>query len=667
VIHLINSLITFADYTILAVLAIALSLVAPREYLGSAALWGFFIASCGINHLCEGLLGPDHFISMGTCTFMSVASTVTMIDSARRFLPAREAIIGIEGSLREGRWMRAVWEKSFDGLVLFREVPEKQDLRVELINPSAKAMSGALEEGALLCESLPNHRNHVDDVGGPLIDYYLDTLRSGGASTKEFYYKGEEDEATGWWLNTSTSIDRMLLLMVFRDITHEREREQELQQLAFYDQLTGLANRSLFKSVLRGHLDRLESESKGVENPRNCVVAFLDVDDFKGINDTYGHAAGDAVLKAVADRIRCSIRTGSSDREGDIACRWSGDEMVVLFTNTMDAAIVLAVDRMCKRVSRPVKLGAKEVTPTISAGIAFSYPGITPDVLIGNADSAMYLSKSSKETRTQPWSFYSAKAHEASQEYAKLRQEVLEGLQNDEFIFYYQPIINLEDGSLAAFEALVRWNNPRRGLMAPGRFLPIVESAGLISQLSEVLLLQAIAQIEIWQETCSSIKIAFNTSPLDPHLEKLVMLLLAAGQERNIYFEIVEERDSGDLGEFIEIASKKGIKLAIDDWGTGFSGPARLVEHRRALHFIKLDRSAALDPEWARLLVSMARVPGITLPIIAEGIETREQMLLFKQLGVDFAQGYFFSRPVPAEVATDYVINKTSFSELMLD
>jgi len=429
------------------------------------------------------------------------------------------------------------------------------------------------------------------------------------------------------------------------------------------DPLTGLPNRLLF-------IDRLSRLIKHAKRRKNqaFAVLFMDLDGFKMINDSMGHLIGDQLLVAVAARLeKCLRATDTLARLGETftVARLGGDEFTVLLDDLKDPNDAkTAAERLMKALSAPFVLGGKEVFTSVSIGIALSNPNYEqPDEILRDADTAMYRAKSLGKARFE---VFDADMRASVMARLQLETDLRRALERGEFNNYYQPIVNLASGDIAGFEALLRWQHPTRGLLGPGEFIGVAEETGLIRELGWWNLREACRQISEWRASSKEhghLTVSVNLSAkqfLQPNLvQDIGNLLRESGlPPEALKLEITESTVMGDPSAAVEMLQQikaLGIRLAIDDFGTGYSSLSYL--HRFPLDTLKIDRSFISDisaegegMEIARTILPMAN--NLRLDVIAEGVETIEQVLLLKKLQCKYGQGYYFSKPLSADGIT---------------
>ena len=436
----------------------------------------------------------------------------------------------------------------------------------------------------------------------------------------------------------------------YRDVTQRRGLEQELRHQAFHDSLTGLANRALF-------LDRLQhamARKRGFALP--LAVLFIDLDDFKTINDSLGHTEGDAVIVAVARRLNDVLRSG------DTIARMGGDEFAVLVEDAVDADAPLDVaQRILAALQTPFGLGRTDLFVRASLGLtAWHSSDETAEDLIRNADIAMYTAKAAGKNRIE---VYEPEMHVAAMARLALRGDLERAMERHEFFVVYQPIVNLSDAAAVGVEALVRWQHPERGLVSPDEFISLAEETGLIVELGRWVLEQSCLQVRRWDRTRGmprglGVNVNVSARQLDePGFVAEVAAIVRASRlpAARITLELTENillRDTERTIETLRQIKTLGVRLAIDDFGTGYSSLSYL--RRLPVDEIKIDRSfvtaAARDASQLAVIRSIVELAEtLKLGVIAEGIETDAQWSALRTLDAKHGQGFLFSPPVPAE------------------
>jgi len=431
------------------------------------------------------------------------------------------------------------------------------------------------------------------------------------------------------------------------DITAARRSQEQIAFLARHDSLTRLPNRVLFNEAL--HAACMKSAEQVLS------LLCLDLDDFKLVNDTLGHATGDAVLVAVAERIRGCIR------EGDTAARLGGDEFAIILPNADGAEALMVARRLLERISRPYHFDGRLIEIGISIGIAQApKDSKSPSGLQRFADLALYRAKSDGRGVAR---FYDPEMDERFQDRRSLQSDLRQALLRDEFVLDFQPILDLATSRVIAAEALLRWRHPERGVLPPGDFIALAEEAGLIAAIGAWGLREACLIAAGWPK---EVKVAVNLSPLqfrDAGLVEMVELVLSESglAPDRLELEITETTVLETNAQTVDALWKlhgKGIRIALDDFGTGYSSLSYL--RRFPFDKIKIDRSFIRDLGQAKddsaiILALIGLADSMNMAVTAEGVETSEQAALLTSYGCAEAQGYFFCRPIPAEDLTDVI------------
>jgi diguanylate cyclase (GGDEF)-like protein/PAS domain S-box-containing protein len=447
---------------------------------------------------------------------------------------------------------------------------------------------------------------------------------------------------------------RSLVISTAFDVTQRNQTEAQLRQNAFYDGLTGLANRALFMEHLHHALQQTKRQKDYL-----FAVLFLDLDRFKVINDSLGHLQGDQFLITIAQRLGVCIRAT------DIAARLGGDEFTILLENIQDVADAIKVaERIKQELKLPLYLDGQEVFTSASIGIALSstinYDH--PEQLLRDADTAMYRAKALGKSR---YALFNRDMYDNALARLQLEADLRRALERQEFQVYYQPIVSLVSGDIVGFEALVRWQHPERGLLKPVDFLPLAEETGLIIEIGYWVLYEACHQMQAWLQSYPhsslkkmSVNLCVKQFSQPNLIEQIRQILQSTGLDASaLALEITEgviaENDDEATATLLQMR-ELGIEILIDDFGTGYSSLGRLSSF--PVSVLKIDRSfvnpMASDNrnlEIIEIIITLAHKLGMTA--IAEGVETQEQVTLLTKLGCESVQGYFFSRPLPSSEA----------------
>ncbi len=485
-------------------------------------------------------------------------------------------------------------------------------------------------------------------------DFYHEmwcSIKSKGQWEGEIWNKRKNGDIYPEWLNISMIKDEHSKMIsnyvaIFSDITLRKQTEQRLAYLAHYDDLTGLPNRTLFYERLNRAIDHAQQQHHQV------AVMFLDLDRFKFINDTWGHAVGDLLLKDVAKRLRECVR------QSDTIARLGGDEFTAILENITDTKEAIEVaQKILEMTQNPFFLCGNEMFMTTSIGISL-YPndGENVDTLLKHADAAMYRAK---EGGKNNYEFFTAQMNVYAHQRLSLETKLRHALERNELMVYYQPQVHLASGRIIGAEALLRWQRPHGELVLPHTFIPLAEETGLIMEIGDWVLRQTCLQHKIWRNSGKSIlRMAVNLSARQfkqPNLLKIVTRIIEETEMDPclLELELTESTLMQDADSAIKVLSEfkdMGIQIAIDDFGTGYSSLNYL--RRFPIDKLKIDQSfirdipkAKDDMAIVRAIIALART--LNLQVIAEGVETKEQFIFLKMLKCDEVQGYMFSEPLP--------------------
>lgn len=489
-------------------------------------------------------------------------------------------------------------------------------------------------------------------------------LRENGFWQGEVWNRRKDGEVYPEWLSISTVYDDKkepaYYVGVFTDITDKKLSEKRIYHLAHYDALTDLPNRVLFQDRLDHAL--VEARRGGYSVP----ILYLDLDRFKPINDSFGHPVGDLLLQQVAERLRQCVR------EADTVARMGGDEFTVILGQRASGGtrdIVQMGSRVATAIldalAQPFNLEGHEVFISASIGIVvYPHDGITVAQLIKNADTAMYHAKDKGRNN---YLFYEPHMNAAAADRLLIENSLRRALERGEFELYYQPSINLRERRIDALEALIRWRHPELGMIPPDRFVPLAEESGLIVPIGEWVLREAVRQVALWRQAgFQAVRVAVNLSLRQFRHRDLIDVIrqavLDAGIEPSaLALEVTESvfmEDEEDTIARLNEMSRMGIEILIDDFGTGYSSLARL--RMLPIHVLKVDRSfvrdITTDPNDASIIaaiISMAH--NLQLKVIAEGVETVNQLTFLQSQGCDDIQGYLVSQPIPSLEVLDFL------------
>lgn len=456
----------------------------------------------------------------------------------------------------------------------------------------------------------------------------------------------------------------VLAFVYLREQALERKKAKEqISKLAYYDTLTGLPNRSLFHDRL------LQTMALAARSDNRFALLFLDLDRFKAINDSHGHACGDSLLAAVAERLNKCLRLG------DTLARLGGDEFVILLPNIVNTNAAVAVaDKVLEQMQREFRINNLQIFSSTSIGLAF-YPenGDDAETLLKHADMAMYAAKDEGRSR---YHLFSANMHQEIVQKHKIAEELRVAIQRQDFELHFQPQVDVATEKIIGAEALIRWRHPQRGLIMPNDFIPIAEETGLIQPLGEWVFRTACEQLKIWSgQGLDDFKLAINLSAhrleqVD-FIEQVEEILRETGvNPHQLELELTESTMLADIEKTAALLKQlklRGFTLAMDDFGTGYSSLSYLK--RFPFDQVKIDQSFIKgikinndDTLLVKTILSMA--DHLNLTVVAEGVETYEQFAYLKELGCDRAQGFFFSRPVPPDEFAERLFASQFNSEL---
>ena len=559
---------------------------------------------------------------------------------------ARRAVLREREQDEVQRAYRTATESGKDGFYMAAALrgPEGriEDFRIVDCNERGAFFYG-MTRGALVGRCL----SEIDPelFGEELMGTYRQAMEAG-------FYEDDRRMPSDNRLNISWGHRRLVrvgngLAVTLQDISERKEHDAQLERMANEDALTGLSTRHAFLGAMPAMLAQAQAAGAGL------ALLFIDLDEFKHVNDSHGHAAGDALLKSAAGRLLSLLRP--TDR----VARFGGDEFLVLL-NPVDgerqAAAVAA--RIVDAFGVPFMVGDELHAVGASIGISM-YPrdGADAETLVRHSDIAMYAGKNDGKGQ---YRFFDPALSNTLSSRARLKQHMLEAIERDQFTLFYQPRVDARSGELLSMEALIRWQHPERGLVSPGDFIPLAESTGLIRRIGEIVIDKACAQLAAWREAgVALVPVSINVSPKQ-FLHGGVGSQLRAGLARYgvpaslVEVEITESAMMGDHDDILaELAALRalGIKLHVDDFGTGYSSLSQL--QRLKMDVLKVDRAFTMElgrskegTVFFQAIVSMAHALGMA--VVAEGVETAEQLAILQGLDCNEVQGYYIARPVAA-------------------
>lgn len=523
------------------------------------------------------------------------------------------------------------------------------DFLIEYVNPAFERITGFSSSEAVgrNCKFLQGADR--DQSGLDVIRTALREQRAGNAMLRNYRKDG-----TLFWnhlyvapvFDTRGEVTHFVASQY--DMTDVKNYEATLQYQATHDALTGLANRSMLK-------DRLNQAVAAADRFKRCLwVVFIDLDHFKVINDSFGHAIGDQFLKTIAERLQANVR------EIDTVARLGGDEFVVILPEqSQDNLTTVALQRLMDMVSAPIVFRQQEFYLTCSMGVAiYPHDGANANSLLERADIAMYEAKARGRSNFQ---FHTMDINAAATERLNAENDLRRALEREEFILHYQPQVDLESGQLAGMEALIRWKHPTRGMVPPGEFIKLAEETGLIVPIGAWVIRTACAQNQAWHEAgFPNLRVAVNLSARQFEHNGIVSVVALALEETGLApsqldIELTESLVMHNVDQAITIMrslKSLGVSLSLDDFGTGYSSLSHLK--RFPIDVLKIDQSFVADivpdSDGAAIVMSIISLAhNLKLHVIAEGVETGEQLSYLMRNACDEIQGYYFSRPLPAD------------------
>ena len=642
-----NLLVQFSvvSFVAMAVIAVVLAIVLSNK-----------IRSDAINDLVDEAVGSasGRLLSTITPADLEVPMTGARYDRFHEF---------VQQSIVSERTARVkIWAK--DGTVIYSNDPAGVGEKFPAKENLLKALDGDTATEIKIPKDVENARERylgtLMEVYTPII--FPGTTEPQGAFEIYQYYEPTEqriNELRGWVFGSIGGgfliLYGALVSIVGRGWRTINRQRGTLAYLAYHDALTDLPNRTLLKDRLTLAL------AQARRNEQMLAVMFLDLDQFKVVNDTAGHVEGDKLLQSVSQQLNSVLR------EGDTVARVGGDEFILLLPKIEQLADATEIaERVLTAVGRTRVIVGHEFNISISIGITlFPTDGDDAETLLTNADIAMYQAKEQGKNNFQ---FFTPVMNTRIQNRLALENDLRHGLERGEFVVYYQPQLNISTGQIVGVEALVRWQHPERGLVLPMEFIPVAEETGLIVPLGEWVLHAACARIRSWQEAgLPPLRVAVNLSAREFQQGNLIEAVAGVLEETGLapeflQLEITEGVSIQDVDFTIKVMGElkeMGVQIAIDDFGTGYSALSYL--RRFPIDVVKIDRSFvcdltidSTDAEIATTIIVMAHNLG--LEVIAEGVETEEQLAFLKQRRCDEMQGYLFSKPVPAEKLEEILV-----------
>lgn len=546
----------------------------------------------------------------------------------------------------------AVFDSSYEGVIIC-----DAQLGIQMVNPAFTAITGYSGDEAI--GRTPGMLSS-DRHGAAFYQEMWEMIELSGHWEGEIWNRRKNGDVFPEFLSITAMKDADGLvghyIGVFTDVTHRKLSDRQLHRLVHYDTLTDLPNREMFKQQLKSRMVRARS------NHAQLALIYIDVDNFKAINDSFGHAEGDSLLQVIAERLKNTLREGDRRRPPDIVARLGGDEFVVMIDDLheVDHAGVVA-QKILERIQRPVSLGGYTLPLDASLGIAV-YPVDAENVddLLHHADMAMYQAKRSGRGH---YEFFTRQLRERVHRQMQLRGALHDALELGQFHLVFQPQIGAHNGMIRGIEALLRWEHPELGMVPPFEFIPLMEETGYIEAVGLWVIKEAARQCVAWkQRSAGPLRIAVNLSARQLRsasiVEDIKETLAATGLPPTCFeIELTESLAMEDVKitqRVLAQLSELGVRIAIDDFGTGYSSLSYLQHF--FLDVLKIDRSFVgrcvdkhHDREIVRATIALAHSMG--LEVVAEGVETAEQCAFLREQNVDLLQGYLFSKPVSAEEA----------------
>ncbi|WP_421869031.1 putative bifunctional diguanylate cyclase/phosphodiesterase [Motiliproteus sp.] len=520
---------------------------------------------------------------------------------------------------------------------------------IEYVNDAFIRTTGLLREEAIGAK--PQLFRSAKNAGN-LITEIENTMMQGGSWEGELI--NQRKDKTSYWVQSGISPVRndegqiTHFLNIEEDISLRKAQANRIKHQANYDSLTELPNRFLA-------MDRMsQAINVAIRHQQTVVVMFVDLDNFKQINDSLGHDVGDQLITLAASRIRETVR------QTDTVARYSGDEFLIVLTDLANADDASRVaEKVLSMLAAPYRIDGRELSLTASIGISlFPEDGQDPYELLRHADAAMFGAKDEGGNR---YEYYSAEINRAAVERMEIEQRLRRALENDELYLEYQPLVDLATGKVCTVEALLRWNNPALGQIPPNQFIPLAEATGLILPIGDWVIREALTQLSDWnQQGLNDFKLSINISPRQfssPTLTRTIAEQLHSHEiaGERLELEVTENllmRNQQETKKTLKQLRDLGISLALDDFGTGYSSLSYLKSF--SFDTLKIDRCFIKDllehpQDQALVNATLTLADGLGLNTVGEGVETPEQRDYLRQQGLKVAQGYLYSRPLSPE------------------
>jgi diguanylate cyclase (GGDEF)-like protein/PAS domain S-box-containing protein len=642
-----------------------------QNFLWTSLTYFAGASAAGIIAKLAGVFGLYAFLAAApiiVIVYFTYCTYLKNVESSTRQADlAREHALEVQQHMEALRASEERFRSAFDYATIGMGVVSL-DGRWMQVNRSLCEIVG-YDEAELLAANIHEITHREDLVS---LDEQIRRLAEGLISSHQTEVRYAHKYGKEVWAHLGMSLVRdgqaspLHLIFQIQDINDRKRAEERLLHDAFHDALTGLPNRALFMDHVKMAIQR--SRRSG---DRLFAALFLDLDRFKVVNDSLGHMVGDQLLVGIAHRLEACLRPG------DTVARLGGDEFTILLEDLSEPEDAIEVaQRVQDAVSQPFNIDGHEVFTTASIGIALSTTGYErAEDLLRDADTAMYRAKTQGKKRHV---VFDKAMHDRAMQLLQIETDLRRAIGRKEFFVHYQPIISLETGKVCSFEALVRWRHPERGLVMPSEFVPVAEETGLIIPLGQWVLGEACRQIREWQKLYlidDDVTISVNLSSRQFSQADLIEQVSSALREAglrpgSLKLEITESMVMENVDTAIDMLAQLrslGVGLSIDDFGTGYSSLSYL--HRFPIDTLKIDRSFVTqmthnteNAEIVRTIVTLAR--SLDMDVIAEGVETREQLQQLRGLGCDYGQGYLFSKPLGAGQAAELML-EAEFANLI--